>query len=127
MAPKQTTSSGPWHNCIYCGTSYNLQGIDSHEQCYCKECPRTQTQAEQIEADAFARLVHSEINKGMSSLLFCTPIGFLSVDKFIDSTHTNDAQANIESNTSHYYDIPMQDPQINRSMFLFLLFVLIDY
>lgn len=66
MPPKRTTPSGTRRNCIYCGNSYSVQGITSHEQRYCQQRPQIQTPAEQAEADAFARLVQDQVNEGMT-------------------------------------------------------------
>lgn len=66
MAPKL---NAPSRACIYCGVSFKLTGIASHEQRYCRARPQLQMQGDQIEADAYARLLQEEINKGIRTFL----------------------------------------------------------
>lgn len=70
MPPRRNAVNKAERNCIHCGKSYSIYGIDSHEQRYCTDRPQIQTQAEISEVQAFSMLVRNELD-GSMSLFMC--------------------------------------------------------
>jgi hypothetical protein len=76
MAPKRNVlRPTERRNCIYCGDSFGIQGVVTHER-FCKSRPQAQTPGERLEAEAIARLLHEEINPGITFDFCFSPTAF---------------------------------------------------